>query len=140
MCCHFSPQLFTFYTVTAGHLELNYFCGLVSFSTSYEHEYTRCCTQISNNETVLTFFTERKEDLLQWKESIEDAIMYVLVFALCQCVYYTYVHRNLKAAYGSLTISPNNSNSERVGHHTPNSHDSRGGLTATYTTLVSFHS
>lgn len=35
------------------------------------------CTQISNDDTSLTFFTSRKEEVMQWKQTIENVTMYI---------------------------------------------------------------
>lgn len=43
------------------------------------HDHIECYPQISNEDTTLTFFSSTKEDILQWNETIKDAIVYVIV-------------------------------------------------------------
>ena len=77
--------------MTIGHLRLKYFCRLelnLIISTYNIHE---CETQISNEDTALTFFSSKKEDILQWNETIKDAIMYNIATKesdVCMYAYY----------------------------------------------------
>ena len=107
VCYRCLIQLFAFYVVTIACPRLKYFCRLEpNFYCCSMHDLIEYWTQISNGDTALTFFSSKKDDILQWNETIKDAIMYVSKkYGIVHTVTTVILHVTLQEVKGCIWIT-----------------------------------